>query len=153
MISISKDSCSQINSSIPTLPKALCKAGGTQLPNGDLLISGGYNYCSNRRMTGQRYIFRHCKDGSNQWKRVGTIMKRPKYGHSSVFIDGSLFTSDGHTDRFSIISNHEEFSISRGIKERKEMPIALSDHTATVFGKDTILICGGLDSEVSKTFP
>ena len=125
----------------------------------DLLISGGYTcrsgkyYGLNSIMMGRRYICRYHKDGSNQWKRVGTIMKRPKYGHSSVFIDGSLFTSDGHTDRFSILSNHEEFSITRGIKERKEMPIALSDHTATVFGKDTILICGGLDSEVSKTFP
>ena len=158
MISISKDSCSQIKSSIPSLPKALCRAGGTRLPNDDLLISGGYtcssvNYhCPSSRMDGRRYIYRHCTDGSNQWKSVGT-MKRRIFGHSSVSIDGSMFTTGGCDSSLFSISNHEEFSMTRGRTERKEMPIALSDHTATVFGKHTILICGGKNSEVSKTFP
>ena len=158
LISISKDSCLQINSSIPTLPKALRKAGGTQLPNGDLLISGGHTHCRgeyyflNSKMLGRGNISRHYKDSSNQWKRVG-IMRRAKFGHSSILINGRLFTSGGCDSSLFSISNHEEFSMTGGLKERKEMPIALSDHTATIFGNHSILICGGKDSEVSKTTP
>ena len=78
-------------------------------------------------------------------------------GHSSVFIDGSLFTTGGTNSsnvsslNISYLSNHEEFSIEGGLKDRKEMPIALSGHTATAIGKHTILICGGM-AKVSKTF-
>ena len=139
---------SQINSDIPSIPKGLVGLSGTQLPNGDLIISG---VCYNTE-TGYNVGYYHYKNGSNKWKKVGT-MKRVREGHSSVFIDGSLFTVGGSnwSSNISYLSNHEEFLIEGGLKDRKELPIALSDHTATLFGKHTILVCGGM-SEVSKTF-
>ena len=144
---------SQINSAIPSLPMGLGILAGAQLPNGDLMISGR---CGD---TESRYndSYYHYKKGSNQWKKVRT-MKGARQGHSSVFIDGSLFTTGGHFVNYSSpsfgaqyhVSSHEEFSIKDGMKLRKEMPIGLSGHTATVFGKHTMLICGGM-AEVSKS--
>ena len=138
----------QINSPIPSLPKELCKLKGAQLPNCDLIISGG---CDSTE-SGYNDGYYHYKNGSNKWKKVGT-MKRVREGHSSVFIDGSLFTVGGSnwSSNISYLSNHEEFLIEGGLKDRKELPIALSDHTATVFGKHKMLICGGM-FEVSKIF-
>ena len=137
---------SQINSDIPSIPKGLGGLSGTQLPNGDLIINGGFDCIESRCNNG---IFHH-KNGSNQWKRVGA-MKRAKGGHSSVLIDGSLFICGGCNSLGYDLSNHEEFSFKGGLKDRNEMPIALRGHTATVFGKHTMLICGGED-RVSKTF-
>ena len=52
------------------------------------------------------------------------------------------------TEDFSTTDN-EEFSIEGGVKERKEMPIALNGHTATIFGEHKILISGGECAQVS----
>ena len=152
VISILKDSMSQINSDIPSIPKGLGGLSGTQLPNGDLIISGGCHNIETNYDDG----YYHYKKGSDQWKKVG-IMKMARVGHSSVSIDESLFTTGGSNSsnvsslNISYLSNHEEFSIEGGLKDRKEMPIALSYHSATVVGKYTILICGGM-AKVSKTF-
>ena len=72
MISILKDSMSLINLGIPSLSKEVQRlGGGAQLPNGDLLIIGwGIFY-------GWNDVYFHNKDGSNQWKQVGT-KKREK---------------------------------------------------------------------------
>ena len=143
---------SQINSDIPSIPKGLGGLSGTQLPNGDLIISG---VCYNTE-TGYNVGYYHYKNGSNQWKKFGT-KKMARAGHSSVLIDGSLFTTGGSNSSnvssldINYLSNHDEFSIEGGLKDRKEMPIALSYHSATVVGKYTMLICGGM-AKVSKTF-
>ena len=143
---------SQINSDIPSIPKGLSGLSGTELPNGDLIISGGCNKIESAYTEG----YFHYKNGSNHWKKVGT-MKMAREGHSSVLIDGSLFTTGGsylpyvYATYVSDLSNNEEFSIEGGLKDRKEMPIPLSGHTATVIGKHTMLICGGM-SKVSKNF-
>ena len=147
---------SQINSIIPSLPTGLYRLAGSQLPNGDLMISGG---CKN---TYSRYNdgYYHYKNGSNQWQKVGT-MNGAREGHSSVFINGGLFTTGGYfKSRIDLglwgsryqLSSLEEFSIKDGMKLRKEMPVGLSNHSATVFGKHTMLISGGEDSGVSKIF-
>lgn len=45
----------------------------------------------------------------------------------------------------------EQFSFESGTKDRKELPIALYGHTATVFNDHKMLICGGCDNRVRKT--
>ena len=154
VISILKDSMSQSNSLIPSLATGLARLAGAQLPNGDLMISGG---CYETESL-YNYGYYHYKKGSNQWQKVGT-MNGAREGHSSVFIDGGLFTTGGYFETHfqngglcgSHLSSNEEFSIKEGMKLRKEMPIGLSSHTATVFGKHTMLICGGI-AKVSKIF-
>ena len=140
MISILKDSMSRISLGIPSLPKEFHRLGGAQLPNGDLLISGGGLF------PGWNDEYFHYKDGSNQWKKVGT-MKGTRLGHSSVLINGDLLTTGGCDSSLSL-STIEKFSINGGVKERMNMPIALQHHAAAVFGKDTILIIGGIDVKV-----
>ena len=150
VISMLKGSMSLINLGIPSLPRHLKRLGGAQLPNGDLLISGG----AMSKTSGWNDEYFHYKEGSNQWEKVGT-MKRARLGHSSVLIDGNLLTAGGCDwldSSAKLLSNHEEFSINGGEKERTNMPIALTHHAAAVFGKHTILISGGLDAKVDETF-
>ena len=117
---------------------------GAKIPNGDLLLCGG-----KERYGGTGYEYLLLKNGSNEWKNVGTTKTRRVF-HSSVFIDGRLFTSGGHCS-YLPFSNHEEFSFERGVKEKMDMPILVYGHTATIFGPGKILICGGVDKNVSKT--
>ena len=132
MISINKGSISHINSSIPSLPSGICGLGGTQLPNGDLVVCG---------YMGGLYL--HYKEGSNQWTTAGSII-RGTTDHSSVWIDGRLLTTGGQDVSYFVISRHEEFSLDGGVKERKKMPIELSCHTATIFDQNKIIVCGGI---------
>ena len=67
VISILKDSMSRINLGIPSLPKEFQRLGGAQLPNGNLLISGGGSF------PGWNDEYFYYKDGYNQWKKVGTM--------------------------------------------------------------------------------
>ena len=146
MISIHKDSITHINSSIPSLPKAMRELGGSQLPNGDLVICGGVTgYGSN-------YPYLHYKEGSNLWTKVGT-MKETRSDHSSVWIDGRLLTTGGLIPLYQKTSHQEEFSFDGGVKERQKMPIALYSHSATIFDKDRMIVSGGVNERnVSKLF-
>ena len=132
-----------ITKDIPKLPKGLRGLQGTKTPNGDLLLCGGghswEDWCN-------EYLL--LKDGSDQWKRIGTSQTKRLY-HSSVFIDGCLYTTGGSRDYLPFL-NHEEFSFERGIKEKKDMPIFLYGHTATIFGPGKLLICGGQEMNVRK---
>ena len=112
------------------------------MPSGDLLLCGG----GQRPNKSDEYLF--LKDCSDQWKNVGST-KTARIYHSSVFIDGCLYTSGGYEYNQPFIT-HEEFSFEKGVKERKEMPIALYGHTATIFGQGKILIAGGCNMYVSK---
>ena len=79
-----------------------------------------------------------------------------RHQYASVLIDGCLFTTGGidlldeynwYDDRKSIITSHlEKFSFPGGVEKKKNMPIALTCHTATMFGKNKMLICGGQTS-------
>ena len=48
-----------------------------------------------------------------------------------------------------MLSHHEEFSFSligerdQGVTVKKELPIALRAHTATIFDESRIIVCGG----------
>ena len=175
VISITKDSIShkwttKFNSHIkhqliPSLPKKLSALRGTQLSNGDLVLSGGSTISgyddveSDGRYTRIHWIevnvcndeYLQYKQGSNRWTKVGT-MKTARRHHSSVWIDGCLLTTGGESGEWKRIAHHEEFSLNGGVKERKEMPIALKFHTTTKFGHHKMIICGGVGFSVSQTF-
>ena len=109
--------------------------------NGDLLVCGGINVLS----TSDEYML--FKPGSNQWKKVGT-MRRARYLHASVCFDGDLFTVGGKDSFRTAISHHEQFSFEGGVMDKKQLPIALYGHTATIFDYHKMLICGGRDRMV-----
>ena len=155
MISIITDSIVLNDPVIPPIPKELSALGGTQLPNGDLLLCGGYFF---KKLEGpfsgkmedslefsDEYLL--YENGSSQWTKVGT-MKKKRSCHSSVLIEGRLHTTGG-TYGIKITSRHEQFSFDEGVKEMKEMPIRLENHTATTFGKNKMIVCGGGIGEVS----
>ena len=143
-LAIKHDSMLHIKSSIPTFSEELRGLQGAMLPNGDLLVNGGYRIGDMDTMSSENDEYLQFKVGSNQWIKVGT-MQIPRFYHASVLIDGCLFTTGGIRDGWSeILSNHEAFSIEGGVMERKRMPIALGGHTATIFGNQKIIICGGI---------
>ena len=142
MISLNKDSISHVNSSIPSLPKGLNGLKGAQLPDGNLVISGGFNLHSG--VSDEHLLY---KVGLDQWRKVGT-MKEARCWHSSVWIDGRLLTTGGWNpydakNRLKITPHHEEFSFDGGVKERKEMPMSLDDHAATIFDRNKMIVTGG----------
>ena len=155
MISIITDSIVSNDPVIPPLPKELMKLGGTQLPNGDLLLCGGIFVEEGvEPFSGESEDFQDCSDeyllfinGSSQWTKVGT-MKRKRRCHSSVLIEERLHTTGGSYNT-KITSRHEQFSFEEGVKEMKEMPIPLENHTSTTFGKNKMIVCGGGTVDVS----
>ena len=182
VISITKDSISHLNSSIPSLPKELSAFRGAQLLSGDLVLSGGCTrsgyevseiVCMEEpgQFTSHKIWikaevcnneYHYYKQGSNQWTKVGT-MKNVRRNHSSVWMDGCLLTTGGESGewkiedsdksyRWTTSSHHEEFSLIEGVKERKEMSIALKCHTATKFGHHKMIVCGGEGNSVSDSF-
>ena len=150
MISINKDSISHINSSIPSLPMGCCGLSGAQLPNRDLVICGRDPYTKKISYTNNHYL--HYKEGSNKWKKVET-MKKEKFGHSSVWIDVLLTTGGMVVESRKGTSHHEVFSFKGGVKIGENMPIPLKFHTATIFDRNRIIVCGGeVYRNVSQTF-
>ena len=155
VISIVKNSISHINSSIPSLPKVLSRLRGAQLPNGDLIACGGLSGSAKIEVSSIAHKldeYLHYKAGSNQWANIGT-MARKKAWYSSVWVDDCLYTTGGSDSSLIDIACLEEFSITGGAKERKEMPMPLSSHTATTFGPHKMIVCGGMNRNVSETFP
>ena len=141
---IMKYSISHIPSGIPSLPKGLLGLGGTKLPNGDLLICGGWTGSSNS----DEYLI--YKRFSNQWTKVGTMTSARRL-HSSVWTDDRLVTIGGYDPSGNRSSCHEQFSLHGDAKDRMKMPVALRGQTATQFGHHNVLICGG-DDGVSEIF-
>jgi len=162
-IAIVNDSITHINPSIPSVPSympELAFFSVTQLPNGDVLLAGGYTtvippgYTTIREPGVVSNEYLHYRKGSNQWEKVAT-MKIARYGHASVLIDGHLLTTGGinwDNGTHGYKSDLEKFSFESGVKEMKKMPIALKSHTATMFGNNKMLICGGETSESVKIF-
>ena len=84
-------------------------------------------------------------------EKIGNHEKE-RFWHSSVWIDGQLLTTGGlDSSKEKLFSRHEEFSFGEGVKERKEMPIALFGHTSTIFGQHKMIVCGGFGRKVRKT--
>ena len=99
---------------------------GAKLLSGNLLVCGGRVYGTKSGGIWKSDEYMVFKQGSNQWKKVGT-MKRARSHNSSTYINGSLLTVGGRDSNPSsnAISHHEQFSFEGGIKDRKELPIAL----------------------------
>ena len=145
-IAIVNDSISNLNSSITHLPfylRRLAFFSVAQLPNGDILLAGGLKTDCISSFKSDEYL--HYRNGSNEWTLVAT-MKVARYQHTSLLIDGCLFTAGG-IDSFDDYTSHlEKFSFEGGVEQKKKMPIALKCHTATMFGNHKMLICGGQTS-------
>ena len=74
-------------------------------------------------------------------------------------MDGRLQTCGGCTFAGNTTSHHEAFSMVIGsnkkeffvgVNKKKEMPLALKNHSATKIGQHKMLICGGSDKHVIK---
>ena len=146
MKSIKNDSLSIINSNIPSLPKGLGDLRGTQLPNHDLLVSGGY--------TGSKWNDEYLRFSlsSNQWKKVGT-MKIARKSHSSVLLNGCLYSCGGRDSSGKRTSHHEVLDLEGRVEEKKELPFALSRHSAHKLNENQYMVIGGWnDANVRKSF-
>ena len=146
MVSIKKDYSSFVNSTIPALPKRLAFLRGTQLPNQDLLVSGG----ATGSVSNDEYL-RFSQD-SNQWKKVGT-MKMARSSHSSVLLNKCLYSCGGVDSSDNETSHHEVLNLHGRVEEKKKLPIALGGHTANELNDNQYMVIGGYDStNVSKNF-
>ena len=147
VISLSKTSILSVKPEIPSLKMNMSRFGGAQLPNGDLLVAGGYDGCGPYHYHHNKYF--HLKNGSKEWKEVGT-MRQKRTEHSTVFINGSMFSCGGSLGNHTTLSHHESFSLNGGLRELKALPIALKQHTTTIISQNEILVCGGRDKDVSQ---
>ena len=145
MVSIKKDSISIIKTTIPFLPKGLSWLRGTQLPNQDLLVTGGYT----GSVRNDEYL--RFSQESNQWLKVGT-MKVARSSHSSVLLNGCLYSCGGFDSSDNETSHHEVLNLDGRVEEKKELPSAgLSSHTAHRLNENQYIVIGGYDcSNVSK---
>ena len=143
VISLSKTSISSIKPEIPSLTKDVSRFGGAQLPNGDLLVAGGYDGYGPYN---DKYLY--LKNSSKEWTEVGT-MKRTRKEHSTVFIGGSTFSCGGSVG-YKATSHHESFSLKGEVRELMALPISLKQHTATIISQNEILVCGGRSKDVSQ---
>ena len=154
------DSISLINTIIPPLPSesygsfgcALQGMRGSRLPNNDLLVSGGFKMCGNsmfHKVRQDTYLVYN--NSTNQWKEVGK-MKMARCAHSSVLLNGCLYSSGGVVSSVEITSHHEVLNLDGRIEEKKELPIALSCHTANKLNEYQYMVIGGSDKDVSKKF-
>ena len=146
VVSIKNDSISIINTTIPSLPKRLSTLQGTQLPNQDLLVSGGDGLERDFWRLNDEYL-RFSQD-SNQWMKVGT-MKKARHFHSSVLLNGCLYSSGGSDSSAKITSHHEVLTLDGRVEEKKELPIALLKHTANKLNENQYMVCGGEERNVS----
>ena len=145
VISFHKDSIHLTNKTLPSLTVGARSIQGAQLPNGDLLLAhGGWtgSFCNDE------YLL--YKKDSNSWIKFGKMMKG-RSRHSSVIVGNKMYSCGGYDSISDVLSHHEEFSFSlMGERDqsgivRKELPIALRAHTATILDESRIIVCGGDD--------
>ena len=159
VVSIKSDSISIINTTIPSLPKGLNSLRGTTLPDHDLLVSGGHLIEGNEDYLRSDEYLRFSQD-SKQWKKVGT-MKMARLDHSSVLMNGGLYSVGGKASSWNGTSHHEVLNLGGWIgwnflrvEEKKELPSKrLSSHTAHRLNENQYIVIGGYDcSNVSKKY-
>ena len=150
VVSIKKDSISSINTTIPFLPKGLSWFRGTQLPNRDLLVTGGYTGSVTWPVRNDEYL--RFSQKSNQWLKVGT-MKMTRSSHSSVLLNGCLYSCGGVDSSDNVTFHHEVLNLHGRVEEKKELPIKLKLHTANKLNENQYMVIGGFDeTNVSNKF-
>ena len=116
---------------VPNGPRGITRGG--KLSNGDLICEG---WSSSGRVEYWRL-----EDGANQWENVGKyrlpVGKEARWD-STFLIDDCFVQIDNSCSSSKKIFFHELFT--RG----KESIIDSYGHTATLFGKDKLFICGGI---------
>ena len=80
-------------------------------------------------------------------------MKEGRYAHSSVLLNGCLYSCGGVDSSNNQTSHHEVLNLDGRVEEKKELPIALWGHTANKLNDNQYIVIGGYDStNVSKNF-
>ena len=157
LILLRPESISIEKQSIPFLPIGLCVLGGVQLPNGDLLVCGGntvkegWKYCEGIEATNgwknDEYLV--LPRMSEEWISIGKMLE-PRSNHSSIFINGSVFSCGGKDSGKNIFAHHEEFKLGESINARKELPLKLVGHTVEELDSSNYILIGGLDKNVGE---
>ena len=155
IISIENDSVKHVKRVIVSPLKRLCSLRGIQLPNGNLFVCGGTHLRSCEHEYGSsvkdnEYFLLNF--GTNKWKKVENMNIATAFSHSSASLDGRLFTTGGYAISGNVSTYHMDFSFEEGMKKRKELPIALKNHTSTVYDQQNMIICGGFTKNVSNDF-
>ena len=159
-----------IRSYVPNVPESLEYFQGVQSPHGMILIYEGeeddkgnenfeYDYTfrasfrsDNRARTSRkkkvgRYLI--LRKGEQKWSSLGRMLQPTSY-HSSVFMNGSIFSCGGFVD-YEANVQHEEFRIDDKIMvKKKPLPVALHGHTAEQIDKIRYMVIGGQPHSASK---
>ena len=141
VISIENDKISSINKSIPSLPQKLECLHGARLPNGDCLVCGGRTRFDNS----DEYLL--YKQSAKEWTKVGKMVI-PRSLHASVCMNGCTYSCGGWDSFGNRCALHEVIDTDGVVREKKELPIILIDHTATKIDQNRFLIAGGWDENV-----
>ena len=156
VISIENDSVKHVNYALVSPLKRLCSLRGAQLTNGNLLVCGGVHpsACEHSNSYSVKYDeYLLLNFGSKKWNKIETMKNTTVFSHSSASLDGRLFTTGGQTIVGDASTYHRDFSFGEGVKERQQLPIALRNHTSTIYDQENMIICGGFNKKVSNAYP
>ena len=82
------------------------------------------------------------RKGEQKWSSLGRMLQPTSY-HSSVFMNGSIFSCGGFVD-YEANVQHEEFRIDdKIVVKKKPLPVALHGHTAEQIDKIRYMVIGG----------
>ena len=138
---------------IPNLPELSHSFQVARISNGAVLLCGGHNYDVNLENDdttvdnynpptfNQYYIW---KKGEPTWSPMGNMLV-PRSSHSSVFMNGSIFSCGGWDHEPKILDHHEEFRLEdKIVRERKPLPIKLQYHSAKEIDQNRYMVMGGI---------
>ena len=132
----------RIDWQIPDMPVQSYGFQATQISNSNLILCGGINNYTTSLYNYEYFIL---EKGERKWSSAGSMLK-PKAFHSSVFMNGSIFSCGG-IEPLGIISHgcHEEFRLEdKIVRERKKLPIKLQYHSATEIDQNRYMVVGGI---------
>ena len=81
-------------------------------------------------------------------------MKKANHLHSSVLLNGCLYSCGSRFSSYKSTSHHEVLNLDGRVEEKKELPSKrLSSHTAHRLNENQYIVIGGYDcSNVSKKY-
>ena len=132
----------RIDWQIPDMPVQSHGFQAAQISNSKLILCGGTNFKTRSLFNYEYFIL---EKGDRKWSSIGSMLK-PRAYHSSVFMNGSIFSCGG-IEPLGIIPHvcHEEFRLEdKIIKERKKLPIKLQYHSATEIDQNRYMVVGGI---------